>query len=151
MCLKKTMESKKIKFSFNPRKITKQQWIILLLAGLILATIALPVTDTKEEDSGGGFLGSSEREEEQAQKSEMELQLEQVLSEVEGVGKTSVLLTMEGEENQGFYTEEKEQKVAGVLIVAQGAGDSRVERKIQQAVMALFQIEAHKIKVMKMK
>ena len=61
------------------------------------------------------------------------------------------ILTFEEEDSSAFYTREDAPKVAGVLIVAQGASDSTIERKIQQAVMALFQIEAHKIKVMKMK
>ena len=38
----------------------------------------------------------------------------------------------------------------GVVIVAEGVGNSVVERNIQQAVMALFPVEAHKIKIMKM-
>ena len=44
-----------------------------------------------------------------------------------------------------------ETEVRGVLIAAEGASDPVVVQKIQQAVMALFQIEAHKIKIMKMK
>jgi len=37
-----------------------------------------------------------------------------------------------------------------VLVVAQGGGDSGIKRDILDAVMALFPIEAHKIKIVKM-
>ncbi len=50
-----------------------------------------------------------------------------------------------------YVTEELEPEVAGVLVIAQGAGNASVVREITDAVMALFGVEAHKIKVMKMK
>lgn len=42
-------------------------------------------------------------------------------------------------------------EIRGVLVVAQGGGDPVAVQQIQEAVMALFRVEAHKIKVMKMK
>ena len=41
-------------------------------------------------------------------------------------------------------------QVEGVLVVAQGAGTGVIDSEIIAAVEALFPIEAHKIKVMKM-
>lgn len=41
--------------------------------------------------------------------------------------------------------------VRGVLVIAQGADDPRIIEEIKEAAMALFHLEAHKIKVMKMK
>ena len=41
--------------------------------------------------------------------------------------------------------------MTGVLVSAEGGGDPVVVKNIQEAVMSLFQLEAHKIKVMKMK
>ena len=40
--------------------------------------------------------------------------------------------------------------VEGVLIVAQGGGDSGVKQEMRDAVMALFPIGVHKIKIVKM-
>ncbi len=40
--------------------------------------------------------------------------------------------------------------VEGVVVVAEGAGNGRVSRDITQIVQALFGVEAHKIKVVKM-
>ena len=51
---------------------------------------------------------------------------------------------------QGVYSA-GETEVTGVLIVAEGADNAVTVQKIQQAVMALFQIDAHKIRIMKMK
>ena len=42
-------------------------------------------------------------------------------------------------------------RVEGVLVAAQGAGTGEVSRNITEAVQALFDIEAHKIKVIRMK
>lgn len=41
-------------------------------------------------------------------------------------------------------------KVEGVLVVAQGAGNGTVNKSISEIVQALFDVEAHKIKVVKM-
>ena len=80
--------------------------------------------------------------------STLELKLQDILESMEGSGKGKVML-MTGEQ-QGIYQSE-ETEVKGVLIAAEGAADPVVVQKIQQAVMALFQIEAHKIKIIKMK
>ena len=48
-----------------------------------------------------------------------------------------------------YVKEVMEPEVAGVIVAAQGGGDSVVAADITDAVMALFGIEAHKIKVMK--
>ena len=42
-------------------------------------------------------------------------------------------------------------EVRGVLVIAQGADDPNIVAEIKEAAMALFHLEAHKIKVMKMK
>lgn len=41
--------------------------------------------------------------------------------------------------------------VRGVLVIAEGGDNPILVQEIQEAVMALFQVDAHKIKVMKMK
>lgn len=49
-----------------------------------------------------------------------------------------------------YVTEEIEPEVLGVLVVAEGGGDAVIVAQITEAVQALFGIEVHKIKVMKM-
>ena len=78
----------------------------------------------------------------------LEQRLQNILESMEGAGRVKVML-MTGEP-QGIYQSEGTE-VKGVLIAAEGASDPVVAQKIQQAVMALFQIEAHKIKIIEMK
>ncbi len=49
-----------------------------------------------------------------------------------------------------FVTKEINPKVEGVLVVAEGGENSIVIKNISEAILALFPIEAHKIKVVKM-
>lgn len=49
-----------------------------------------------------------------------------------------------------FVGNEKAPKIAGVLVVAQGADATAVKQNISEAVMALFQIDVNRIKVVKM-
>ena len=73
------------------------------------------------------------------------------VSQTEGVGKVQVLLMTGEEKDSSSFYDSGNQAVTGVLIVAEGADNSVVSRNIVEGVMALFQLDAHKIKVMKMK
>lgn len=56
----------------------------------------------------------------------------------------------QGSGNEMPYVKEvKEPRVAGVIVAAEGGGNSVTAANITEAVMALFDLEAHKIKVMK--
>lgn len=103
---------------------------------------AMPTT---EKNQSAEVTESAEKTE---IKTEMEKKLENLLESVEGVGKVNVMLM--ADERDNMYTSGNTE-VTGVLIAAEGADNSVTIQQIQQAVMALFQIEAHKIKIMKMK
>lgn len=49
-----------------------------------------------------------------------------------------------------YVVEELAPKIEGVLVIAQGADQSNVIKNIYDAIMALFPVEPHKIKVVKM-
>mgnify|MGYP006867321355 CR=1 FL=1 len=66
-------------------------------------------------------------------------------------GKVRVLLMTGEEKDSSSFYDSGNQAVTGVLIAAEGADNSVVSRNIVEGVMALFQLDAHKIKVMKMK
>ena len=55
-----------------------------------------------------------------------------------------------GSSGAPFVAREVMPKVEGVLVVAQGGGDPKVAKNISDAVLALFPVEVHKIKVVKM-
>ncbi len=58
----------------------------------------------------------------------------------------------DGDGNQTPYVvSETTPEIRGVVVVAQGGNDPVIVQQIQEAVMALFHVDAHKIKVMKMK
>ena len=148
----------------------KERLGVLLLAGLLLLIIALPTGGEEEQDGGDIQEDRSQSGEEQDWETRMENRLVQVLEQVQGVGKAEVFLTCEGTQEKVVEKDETETvyerdsrgnqtpyvsseiypEVTGVLVVAQGGDDPVVIQNIQEAVQVLFQVEAHKIKVMKM-
>lgn len=189
---------------FNKWKNRKRdQIVILLLFGLLLVVLAWPAGSGEAENSLGAVgeesgSDSSEilslEEDTENRTTEMEERLARILSQVEGIGQTCVMITLKSdgrkivekdteqseeksestEENSSssseqsvysedtiyerdsdesetpFVTEELAPEIQGVLVIAQGADDSLLVAEITEAVMALFGVEAHKIKVMKM-
>lgn len=64
----------------------------------------------------------------------------------------TTLYTTDAQGNQVPYvTQVYEPEIIGVMVVAQGAGRGNVNSDITEAIQALFGIEAHKIKIAKMK
>ena len=153
-------------------QMDKKQWGVILLLGVLLAVISLPVgkkdlasavtsggytdgqslTGSKETKNQGLTAAADPQSPDVANTDEtiLEQKLASLLSGVEGIGRTQVLLMTQETSGDDFY-KKSGMKVTGVLISAQGADNSVVIQNIKEAVMALFQIEAHKIKVMKMK
>ena len=56
----------------------------------------------------------------------------------------------EGSESEPYVIKTISPQVEGVLVVAEGAGTGTVNRTIVEIVQALFGVEAHKVKVVKM-
>ena len=128
--------------------------MILLLLGLLLTVIALPVSNKKvssPEVKSSSFFSASSEENTDAERTVLEKKLEDLLSQAEGVGNVRLLLMTGEEKDSSSFYNSGNQAVTGVLIAAEGADNSVTVRKIQEAVMALFQIDAHKIRIMKMK
>lgn len=70
----------------------------------------------------------------------------------EGGSQEETVLIEDSERNSSPYViQEKEPELEGVVVVCDGGDDAVVKREITDAVGALFQIESHKIKVMKSK
>lgn len=56
----------------------------------------------------------------------------------------------EGSSQTPFVSKERVPQIEGVLVVAEGGGNAVVVKNISEAVLALFPVEVHKIKVVKM-
>ena len=115
----------------NKRK--KIDYIIFLLLGLLLLVIVFPSGKENTKSYETNSFSQSDT-------TELEKRLSQTLEKMEGVGKVQVMITIK----------ENSKEVEGVLVVAQGAGQPTVCQKISDSVMALFDIEAHKIRIAKM-
>ena len=132
--------------------------LVKLITVLFVAVIALLLFDVLTQGKDGrrqivDMDGGSEysQEEGSALASNEEMKLEQILSEIKGVGKTSVMITYRNSEDTStvFSTEngKKNPIVEGVIITSEGAGDIIVQSKIIDAVATLFDIPAANVMV----
>ena len=144
----------------------KDQLLILILLGLLLAVIAVPVKSGQEESAGSeeSMVQEMPASSEEDYCSRLEARLEALLVQVEGVGRVekdrtfseqgnqeeTVYEELSGRERTPYVTLEINPKVEGVLVIAEGGGNSRIRQEILEAAQALFGIDAHKIKIMKM-
>lgn len=211
--LKEFLEQKKWK------QLRKSDWVVLVLVGVLLLVIAVPLENDKNTDeitsiasqgekqqvtgeAAAGKVSSGSKNQEIAKTggtedeyvAYLENKLKGVLTQMEGVGKVEVMITVsdggesviekdrtgtvttttesdsaggnrtvseQSDEEQTIYVEtenetypyvqkEKLPTVVGVVVVAEGGGNSTVISDISGAVEALLPVEAHRIKVVKM-
>jgi stage III sporulation protein AG len=79
-----------------------------------------------------------------------EQQLAKILSEMEGVGQVFVYFHYEQQKQQQFLAVTQQPTISGVMIVAQGAQDVKVQLLVKQAVGNVLQIPMHRIQVVAM-
>ena len=111
----------------------------------------------------GGFFGGSSKTEEtaysRAELSEYEARLEKrlsdILSEIKGIGKTEVMITLDVAE-QTEYGKSKDMlisvtapRVRGVIVVCDGGDNVAVKEKVINAVSGVFGISTTRISVIK--
>jgi stage III sporulation protein AG len=179
-------------------QLKKTDWIAVALVGVLLLVAAMPSGGYGKYLAESKKKGTAQEKTEQKYEKEdyaeyLEHKLEQVLGQMEGVGKVSVMVTVadQGEEiiekdktehtstvtntdsgsmemttekesgEETVYEESGGEKapyvskeilpeIEGVLVVAEGGDSPRIVSDISDAVKALFQVEAHRIKVVKM-
>lgn len=107
------------------------EWVLLAiaLAVVFLMTADGPAADLYESTS-------------------LERRMENVLSCIEGAGKVRVLVNP-GTAAAAFSTQDGQ--AAGVLVVAEGAGNLKVNMALQRAVQALLDVDAEQIEILTMK
>lgn len=110
--------------------LKRTDYIILVLIGVLILVAAIP-TGTKNQS----------QIERASYTNDQEKHLEEMLGKMTGVGRVKVMITLK---------DERGSQVEGVMVVAEGCDDSAVSKNISDAIMALFDVEAHKIKIVKM-
>ena len=204
------MEKKKsTPFDFTTLK--KENFLVIVLIGILLLVIAIPTADKKTKDSVemSGITDSEndimeltgtegdmmDKETLSLYVSSLESSLEAILSTMEGAGEVRVMIALRssgeavvekdtsftvdsstqveaegGSHNTTATTETGETvyttmsggdsfpyvkqviypRIEGVIVSAQGGDDHKVNKNITEAIQALFGIDIHKIKVIKM-
>lgn len=94
--------------------------------------IAIPTTSGRADD-----MVHTETE---RTTTEMEERLEYILSQMQGIGNVHVMIT---------YREDAQAE--GVVVVAKGGGNAVAVQQITETVRALFDLDAHKIRVIESK
>lgn len=105
-------------------------------------------------------LGASNQKEEEfsvtTYSTEIENDLQNVISQIEGAGTTKVLLTMENSveyvylDDSTTKTKEIEPHIRGVLVVCEGGDDPVVVERITQAVTKTLDISTAKVCITKL-
>ncbi|MEE1196908.1 MAG: hypothetical protein UHS54_08545 [Lachnospiraceae bacterium] len=120
------------------KKIKKEHLVLCFLFGILLLVAALPTSDSKSVLKENTTVSTNA--------DALERQLEEALSGIEGIGEVQVTIALEP-----LVDSYSNPEITGVLVVCSTGDDPISVQKIQESVMTLFQLEAHKIKVMKMK
>lgn len=193
----------------------KEKFVIFALAGVLLLIVCLPVKkkegspapdtaavqkaasgQTAQKSYGEGGAGAQRSGGDDDYAAQMERELEELLTCMEGVGRVKVMITLKStseeivekdrpsersnvaesdsaggsrstndlssQESTVFVTDEAGRQipyvrktmqpvVEGVAVLAEGGGSEAVKNNISEAIQALFDIDANKIKIAKMK
>jgi len=130
--------------------------LIKLLTILFVAVIALLLFDVLTQSKDGrrqivDMDGGTEYTEETAMATEEEIRLEEILSQMKGVGETNVMITYQNvEETDTVFSSESnknDRKVEGVIVASEGAGDIIIKSNIINAVATVFDIPASNVVV----
>ena len=119
--------------------------LMLFLFGILMLMFSSSLFSQEEEITGTLELAEY--------KKALEEELAEICSSVSGVGKCRVMVTFErGEENVykgSSLIESRPPKVMGVTVVCKGADSDSVRSEIVNMMMALFDIGANRISVLK--
>ena len=123
-----------------------RRWIILaaLLGAALMVLSGMFSFDKKQETGGSGFEVSDYRQSAQQD-------LEQLISHIQGAGKTRVLLTVENSaeyvylENGTTKTKEIQPHVRGVLVLCEGGDDPVTVGRVTDAVTKALDISTAKV------
>lgn len=118
--------------------------VLSTMEGVGKVEVMITLRDTGESVVGKDVTATDERTaEEDAQGTKRQ-------NSVINSQEETIYIQSDGSGSTPFVAREVNPQVEGVLVVAQGAKNMAVVKNISDAVMALFPVEPHKIKVVKM-
>lgn len=116
------MDSKGLKQKLkNIKNMKKDQWLIVILAGVLIFVIAIPTGDTKKKGTDKKESGTMQQTAKKTDTDEegtedyetyLEKRLEDLLGKMEGVGKVQVMVTLEDNGEQILEKDERESRTA---------------------------------------
>lgn len=144
--------------------LEKKKWkgkdlmIVIVIIGVLIAVLFIPTGERKGNslmDIQTPVSENTSTDTSLEYEEELELRLEEILSQMEGVGEVEVMITLKSStrtrDNSFTYTTQNTYpEVEGVFVVIQGGDNSSVKLAITEAIQALFGIDVHKIKIVKM-
>lgn len=144
------MNINEIKELFRSEKSIK---IIIIAGAVIILLIAFSgLSSVKGENSVSGLFNY----EKQAEYEEaLEIKLGKVLSEIDGIGNMSIMITLDSSEENAYEKSNYEPtciitpKVRGVIVVCDGGDDIVIKEKVINAVSGAFGISTTRISVIK--
>ena len=119
-----------------------------IICALVIAVIAICIYF-----SVNAMTGSSSKQQTQAQKqSGLVGEIQDILSDIDGVGDCQVLITYKaGQDTQEVDTLNSTDNIQGVVVVAKGGNDVLTRIKIVNALCTLLKIDANNIQIFEMK
>ena len=118
----------------------------MIAIGIVLIFVSSSFGKTEKESSDGITLDEY--------KVRLEDEIASICSDVSGVGKCRVVITLErGEQNVykgSAVIETKPPKVLGVTVVCRGADSDSVRAELTDMLTALFEIGANRVAILKL-
>ena len=115
--------------------------LVILIIGVIIIILSMMLEDNSNEKGQDdvNYIREEER-------------LSEILSEINGAGRVSVMISYEDGYNdggigRGFSTQEQYQKPRGVIVVADGANDSSVRNALKDATVAVMGVGYNRVQV----
>ena len=116
--------------------------LVILIIGVIIIILSMMLEDNSNEKGQDdvNYIREEER-------------LSEILSEINGAGRVSVMISYEDGYNddggigRGFSTQEQYPKPRGVIVVADGANDSSVRNALKDATGAVMGVGYNRVQV----
>lgn len=126
----------------------KGKIILMAAAGIVLLLASIPTGKGKSSNTAGKSFSTYATSGDNSIAA-LEEKMSQALSQIQGIGKTRVVLT--GTENNSVVVGEEKSEIAGALVITESGGSKQAVEQITEVMEALFDVPAHKIIVVKMK